>query len=68
MQQIVITAPDLLTIDEARALLGVSRMQVWRLTKRGVLRPLYLGNRPYYIRAEVEGLKVAPPLPNNLLP
>ena len=61
MQQIVITAPDLLTIDEARALLGVSRMQVWRLTKRGVLRPLYLGNRPYYIRAEVEGLKVAPP-------
>ena len=57
MQQIVITAPDLLTIDEARALLGISRMQVWRLTKRGVLRPLYLGNRPYYIRAEVEGLK-----------
>jgi len=57
MQQITITAPDLLTIDEARALLGVSRMQIWRLTQRGVLRPLYLGNRPYYIRAEVEGLK-----------
>ena len=58
MHPIVITAPDLLTIDEARALLGgVSRMQIWRLTKRGVLRPLYLGNRPYYIRAEVEGLK-----------
>jgi len=57
MQQITITAPDLLTIDEARALLGISRMQVWRLTQKGTLRPLYLGNRPYYIRAEVEGLK-----------
>ena len=57
MQQIVITAPDLLTIDEARALLGVSRMQIWRLTQKKELRPLYLGNRPYYIRAEVEGLK-----------
>ena len=57
MQQITITTPDLLTIDEARALLGVSRMQIWRLTRRGALRPLYLGNRPYYIRAEVEGLK-----------
>ena len=57
MQQIVITAPDLLTIDEARALLEVSRMQIWRLTQRGALRPLYLGNRPYYIRDEVEGLK-----------
>ena len=61
MQQIVITAPDLLTIDEARALLGVSRMQIWRLTRRGALRPLYLGNRPYYIREEVKRLKVAPP-------
>ena len=57
MHQIVITAPDLLTIDEARALLGVSRMQIWRLTQKKELRPLYLGNRPYYIRAEVEGLK-----------
>ena len=57
MRQITITAPDLLTIDEARALLGVSRMQIWRLTQRKELRPLYLGNRPYYIRAEVENLK-----------
>ena len=57
MQHITITAPDLLTIDEARALLEVSRMQIWRLTQRKELRPLYLGNRPYYIRAEVENLK-----------
>ena len=57
MQQIVITSPDLLTIGEVRALLGTSRVQIWRLTKKKVLRPLYLGNRPYYIRAEVEGLK-----------
>jgi len=57
MRQIVITAQDLLTIDEAHALLGVSRMQIWRLTQKGALRPLYLGNRPYYIRAEIEGLK-----------
>lgn len=57
MANITITTDDLLSTEEARGLLQVSRVQIWRLTKAKRLHPVYFGNRPYFAREEVERLK-----------
>jgi len=58
MAEITITTRDLLSIDEVCEELNCSRMHVWRLTKKkNRLHPVYLSNRPLYLRSEVEALK-----------
>ena len=57
MKRISITTDDLLTTEEARKTLQVSRVQIWRLTKKEYLHPIYFGNRPYFTKSEVEKLK-----------
>lgn len=42
------------TTEEAAAALGIDRTSLWRLTKRGLLRPCMALRRPLYPRAEIE--------------
>ncbi len=58
MARITITTDDLLSTEEARKVLGFSRVHIWRLIHQAhKLHPLYFGNRPYFAREEVLGLK-----------
>ena len=65
MDKITITTADLLTTEEAREILGVSRVHIWRLTKKGKLTPLYFGNRPYFSKRDVEDLAIFRGLPSK---
>ena len=57
MNKITITTNDLVSIEDARQILGISRVHIWRLMKKGLLQPLYFGNRPFFNRVQVEELK-----------
>jgi len=57
MQEITIQTNDLLSIEEARAILQYSRVHMWRLAKQGKLRPIYFGNRPFFSRKEIEAYR-----------
>ena len=39
---------------EASAVLGICPTMVWRLVKRGELKPVYIGDRPLFSRTELE--------------
>jgi len=47
---------QLLTVDELAALLRVSRTGVYRLTRAGVLQPIYLDDRPRFRLGDIERL------------
>lgn len=53
---LTVNTSELLTIDEARELLGYSRMHMWRLTKNGTLHPVTIGDRPYYLKPEIDSI------------
>lgn len=39
---------------EAAELLGVSTVTLWKLVRRGELRPMHIGDRPMFSRFELE--------------
>lgn len=42
------------TTEEAACALGLDRTSIWRLTKRGLLRPSIALRRPLYPKSEIE--------------
>lgn len=60
---LLVSQPNWLDLNQTAQALKVSKMTIWRLTKRGKLHPRYEGSKPLYeveeIRAYIQSTRVS---------
>ena len=57
MSEIKLKVSNLLSYPEAAKMLGVSRVTIYAMVKRGELHPFRISNRQYLLKEEIERLK-----------